>query len=112
MVIGANGDTVLTVTEPQLISGAKVVITKDEAYAEYKDIKYPVDLTRAEGAPYFLLRVLGDIKNKTASKSDSGYIIEGAVSDEKYKITLAGSGLPLTLKGENIEIEFLDVKIT
>ena len=111
VIIQNNGDTVLTLTEPQLISGAKVVVTKDGAYAEYQDIKYPVNISRAEGAPYFLLGVLDDIKTKSAKKTDSGYAIEGNWAEQKYKITLAESGIPLTLTGENIEIEFLDAKI-
>ncbi len=111
VVAEKGGDTVLTVTEPELLSGAKVVISEKDAYAEFKDIKYPVDLSRAAGAPYFLLGCLKEAKNKEAEKGSEQYVIKGTHADIEYEMVFAESGIPLKITGENIEIEIFDAKI-
>lgn len=110
--VAKGGDMVLTITEPELLSGAKVVLAGKEAYAEFRDIKYPVDPNRAEGVPYFLLGVLRDAKTKKGEQKGDAYILSGQWQDTQYQMFLAGSGLPLKLTAENIEIEIYDAKIS
>lgn len=109
--IGKDGNTQLTVVEPQMLSGAKIVLTEQEAYAEFKDIKYPVDISCADGAPYFLLGCLKNAEGATALLQDEQFTVSGTRLGEDYKITFAESGIPLKITGENIEIEIFDAKI-
>lgn len=109
--IEKNGDAVICVVEPQVISGAKFVITGDNAYAEYKDIKYPVNIDNAEGAPYFLFGCLTDAKDKKGQQSGEDIIISGKWQDREYEMYLSGSGIPLKISAKDIEIEILDAKI-
>ncbi len=109
--IEENGDMCLSLTEPQLMSGAKIIIKENEAYAEFEEIKYPVDIERAGGAPYFLLGVLRDIKGQTAPFKSDEYVIIGKYAGEDYKITFGETGIPINLTGDNITVEFLDVNI-
>lgn len=109
--IEKGGNTELTILEPQLLSGAKVVVTENDAYAEFKDIKYPVDMSRADGAPYFLLGCLKSVDGATAVLNDGLFTVSGTRLDVKYQIIFAESGIPLKITGENIEIEIVDAKI-
>ncbi len=109
--IDSDGNTQLTVVEPKLLSGAKVVITEKEAYAEFRDIKYPVDMSRADGAPYFLLGCLRSAEGADALLIDQQFTVRGTRLGEDYKIIFAGSGIPLKIEGKNIEIEIYDAKI-
>lgn len=109
--IGKDGNTELSVVEPQLLSGAKIVVARDCAYAEFRDIKYPVDLSRAGGAPYFLLECLKNADGTAAELHNEQFIISGTRLGEDYKIIFAESGIPLKIAGENIEIEICDAKI-
>ena len=97
--------------EPELLSGAKIEINEKESYAKFKDIKYPVDLSRADGAPYFLLDCLKQADGDTATFQDEQFVISGTRLGESYKITFAESGIPLKITSENIEIEITDSKI-
>lgn len=110
--IEKNGDMCLNITEPKMLSGAKIIIKENEAYAEFEEIKYPVDVERAGGAPYFLLGVLREIRGKTAQSVNDEYVITGELAGEDYKITFGETGIPISLTGKNIEIEFIDVRLT
>ncbi len=109
--IDKDGNTELTVVEPKLLAGAKVVIAGKEAYAEFKDIKYPVDMWRAGGAPYFLLGCLRCADGATAVLNDEQFTISGTHLGENYEITLTHYGIPLKITSENIEIEIFDAKV-
>ncbi len=109
--IQKNGDMTLIITEPEIMSGAKIVVTENEAYAEFAEIKYPIDINRAGGAPYFVLGALRDAKEKTAVKRDSEYAITGEVAGEKYEIIYAVTGIPIKLTADNITVEFLNAEI-
>lgn len=106
-----GGKAMVTLIEPELISGAKIIVENGTAHAEYKDIKYPVDLNRAEGAPYFLLKSLIDAKDKKPTAEGDAYILYGENQGQEYKITFSGSGIPLKITADNIEIEIMDAKI-
>lgn len=110
--IDKDGNAELTITEPQLLSGAKIVVAPDGAYAEFKDIKYPVDMSRADGAPYFLLGCLENTDGNAALLENEQFVISGTRLDENYEIIFAESGIPLKIMGENIEIEICDAKIS
>ncbi len=111
VTVEQNGDMCLSVTEPQILAGAKIVLKENEAYAEFEEIKYPVDIERAGGAPYFLLGVLNEIRGKTAQSANDEYVITGEVAGEDYKITFGETGIPIALTGKNTQIEFMDVNI-
>ncbi len=109
--IQKNGDMTLVLTQPQIMSGAKIVLTENEAYAEFQDIKYPIDINRAGGAPYFVLGALRDTKGKWAEKTDKEYVLTGEFAGEKYEITYAATGIPIKLTADNIMVEFMNVEI-
>lgn len=109
--IDKNGNTVISVVEPQVISGAKFVVTGEGAYTEYKDIKYPVNIENAEGAPYFLFGCLTDAMDKKGQQVGENFIISGKWQDREYEMYLSGSGIPLKITAKDIEIEILDAKI-
>lgn len=109
--IDNDGNMLLTVKEPEMLSGAKVVLAGEESYTEFKDIKYPVDITRAGGAPYFLLGVMKDIKDEKAEKKGDEYIITGGFADENYEISYAATGIPIKLIAKNLTVEFMNAQI-
>lgn len=109
--IQSKNNATITLISPELISGAKVVVTEQGAYMEYKDIKYSVDLARAKGAPYFLLSVINDAKTKKGVKKGDKIYVDGVWQEKDYQMLLSGSGIPLKITSDNIEIEIMDAKI-
>lgn len=109
--IQSEENATITLISPELISGAKVVVDEKNVYMEYKDIKHPVDLTRAKGAPYFLLSVINDAKAKKGTKKGNKIYIDGIWQEKSYQMLLSGSGIPLKITSDNIEIEIMDAKI-
>ena len=105
----------LIVNEPTEIKGLTLKNDKNGTKAEFMGVSFDVD-TRS--LPYgalveVLLTTINDASNKTIDFDDSNGEIRGSVEGSNYLFEFAPSGLPLTLKIDdmNLYIEFSNVTI-
>lgn len=115
--ITVTDDTLnLAVIEPQEINGLILNITKNGVTAEFKGISYAPDITSLpHGAVIKVLyNILNDISSgKTANCDNENCEITGKVDGYKYNFEFSPSGLPISLKVDelDLEIDFKNVTI-
>lgn len=107
----------LIVKEPENIEGLTFSVENEIVTAEYKGITY----TPSTGASPFgsaaenIYFVLSDAKERLypVTRNADSFIIQSAKDDAYYKITLAPTGLPLTLEypSKGLTVSFMNLTI-
>lgn len=100
----------LVLNEPKEIKGLTLCFSKNGVVAEYHGIKYERDsLTQTDAAPsQFLYGIINDIKSQNCSiqHTNENCFAEGKLQGNKYIFEFSPTGLPISLK-----IDELDLKI-
>ena len=100
--ISEQGALVLTVIEPDNISGMKFSVEETGITAEYKGLYYTPNSGTLPfgGVASDIFTIITDAKRRMApaSKKNDGFCIESAKDEKYYKITIAQTGLPLSIE--------------
>ena len=106
----------LVVKEPREIKGFTLTVDKNGTQAKFNDAEIALDTsTMPQGAvAQVLFDVVNDANTKeTTERMDGNYEIIGNVNNNNYNFVFSPTGLPISLKIENIdfEIEFQNVTV-
>ncbi len=112
----ADGALNLVIIEPQEIKDLILNITKNGVTAEFKGVTYTPDISSLpQGAiVQVLYNIINDISSgKMANCDNENCEISGRVDGYKYDFKFSPSGLPISLKVDDfdLEIEFKNVTV-
>ncbi len=97
----------LCVIEPENIKGLSLKIDKNGVTAEFKGIEHAMDVNSLpqNAVIQILFKILNDITDKTIDVSRENCEITGNIDGNKYLFVFSPSGLPISLKIDNLDIE-------
>ncbi len=98
----------LVVIEPQEIRDLTLIATKNGVTAEFKGVSYALDISSLpQGAVVqVLFNILNDISSgKTATCNEENCEITGKVDGYKYEFEFSPSGLPISLKVDEFDLD-------
>lgn len=105
----------LLLSEPQEICGLSLEIGKDKFIANYMGLSYEPDIDSlpSSAVAQIMFNVINDATSKTFNTADQNCEIFGMVDDLNYIFTFSPSGLPLSLKIDDINFtaEFSNVTL-
>ena len=115
--ISGDGVLELTVTEPENISGMMINVENGCITARFKGLTYTPNTGTFPfgGVAQNIWDVFNDASKRLAPVSREGenYFIQSAPDEKYYKITLAETGLPLSLEypAQGLKVQFLKMTI-
>ncbi len=107
----------LTVTQPQDISGMKLIFSGDKVTAEYMGITYTphTDTLPVGGVAQTLYSIIRQLDDDTVLETQDGKncIFKGRIDDRAFSFSFTPSGLPLCIDipDQSFSIKFSKVEV-
>ena len=97
VAIEQNGDTVITLTQPDDIEGLTFNYKGNQVAISYKGLEYKTDLSSPENSVANFLYSVFQNPSKDVIKNNDNLYVEGKADSHSYKMFLGATGLPLKI---------------